>query len=209
MCPSCMKTCCKRGRLKSVLIPANSLAKYRWWVIFVQNKTFFNVSYTYPDSSDQLRRCHIYAVMMWLLQIGVLCGYSDTTVTGDIAHAVAAEYPHSTLKSTLTCSSHSGIAMYETYVASEEESGCSYGLTKVGDLLFLNISCCGHNLLGKFHISLLTNVHQCSPTCSNDCTSPASCEQRSNVNDQKSTAQKYIIISSSTDYKPANKPAIL
>ena len=38
-------------------------------------------------------------------------GYSDTTVTEsgeDTAHAVAAEYPHSTHNGTATCSSHSG-----------------------------------------------------------------------------------------------------
>ena len=39
-------------------------------------------------------------------------------------HAVAAEYPHSTLNGTLTCSSHSGASSYETQVADQEESGC-------------------------------------------------------------------------------------
>ena len=39
-------------------------------------------------------------------------------------HTVAAEYPYGTLSSTLTRSSHSGAALYETYVAGQEESGC-------------------------------------------------------------------------------------
>ena len=51
-------------------------------------------------------------------------GYSDTTMTGDTVHAVAAEYPHSALEGTQTCSSHSGTELYDTYVASQEESGC-------------------------------------------------------------------------------------
>ena len=37
-------------------------------------------------------------------------------------HAVAEEYPHSTLKGTPTGSS--GTALYETSVAGQEESGC-------------------------------------------------------------------------------------
>ena len=63
---------------------------------------------------------------MWLLQVGVpwrvLCGYSDATVTGATLHAVAREYPCSTLQGTQTCSSHSGIVSQETYVADQEES---------------------------------------------------------------------------------------
>ena len=45
------------------------------------------------------------------LQVTVLWGYSDATVTKGweaTAQAVAAEYPHSALNSTATCSSHSG-----------------------------------------------------------------------------------------------------
>ena len=34
-------------------------------------------------------------------------------------NAVAAEYPHHTLTATLTCSSHSGTALYETYVTGQ------------------------------------------------------------------------------------------
>ena len=41
-------------------------------------------------------------------------------------HPVAVEYPHSILSGTLTCSSHSGTALYETHVAGQEESGCVY-----------------------------------------------------------------------------------
>ena len=47
-------------------------------------------------------------------------------------HAVAAEYLHSTIKIEgygtmrvlLTCSNHSGTALYETYIADQKESGC-------------------------------------------------------------------------------------
>ena len=40
-------------------------------------------------------------------------------------HAVAAEYPHSTLNGTLASSSNSGTACkYDTHVASQEEFGC-------------------------------------------------------------------------------------
>ena len=48
-------------------------------------------------------------------------------MTEVIVHAVAAEYPHSTLKGTLTRSSHSSTELYETHVAGQEESGCVYG----------------------------------------------------------------------------------
>ena len=50
--------------------------------------------------------------------------YSDATVTGATAHPVAAESPHRTLKGTVSCSNHSGTALYETHVAGQEESGC-------------------------------------------------------------------------------------
>ena len=67
---------------------------------------------------------------LWLLQVTVPLkvqwGYSDATVTKGweaTAHAVAAEYPHSTLKGTPTCSSHSGTLSYETHAASQEEFG--------------------------------------------------------------------------------------
>ena len=39
-------------------------------------------------------------------------------------HAEAAAYPQSILNGTLTRSSLSGTASYETYVAGQEESGC-------------------------------------------------------------------------------------
>ena len=57
------------------------------------------------------------------------CGYSlrfcsVVTVIEATMHEVAAEYPHSTLKGTPTCSNHSGTALHETSVASQEESGC-------------------------------------------------------------------------------------
>ena len=49
------------------------------------------------------------------------------TMTGATMHAVTAEYPHSTLKVTPACSSHSGTVLYEICVASQEESGCVGG----------------------------------------------------------------------------------
>ena len=55
---------------------------------------------------------------MWLLHVG---GYADATVT---AYAIAAEYPHSTLSGTLTCSS-SAVSYYDTHLAGQEESGCA------------------------------------------------------------------------------------
>ena len=39
-------------------------------------------------------------------------------------HSVAAEYPHSTLKGTRTCISHTGTVLYETHMAGQEESAC-------------------------------------------------------------------------------------
>ena len=36
----------------------------------------------------------------------------------------AAEYPHSTLNGTLTCSRHNDTALYEIHIASHEEFGC-------------------------------------------------------------------------------------
>ena len=49
---------------------------------------------------------------------------SDAAVIAAIAHAAAAEYPHSTLKGTPTCSNHSGTALHDIHVATQEESGC-------------------------------------------------------------------------------------
>ena len=51
-----------------------------------------------------------------------LGGYTDATVTEATVHPVAAEYPHSTLNGTQTCSSHISTALYETYLAGQEES---------------------------------------------------------------------------------------
>ena len=45
-----------------------------------------------------------------------LRGYSDATVTGVTTDAVATEYPHGTLHGTLTCSSYSSTALYETHI---------------------------------------------------------------------------------------------
>ena len=42
--------------------------------------------------------------------------YSDATVTEATVHTVAAEYPHSTLNGTLTCSSHISTALYEPHI---------------------------------------------------------------------------------------------
>ena len=54
--------------------------------------------------------------------MGVLCCKCDKT--RPTLHAVAAEYPHSTLKCTPTRSSHRGTTLYETYTAGQEELGC-------------------------------------------------------------------------------------
>ena len=48
--------------------------------------------------------------------LGLLATYTS--------HAVAAEYPHSTLNGTPTSSHYSGTASYETNLPSREESGC-------------------------------------------------------------------------------------
>ena len=45
-------------------------------------------------------------------------------MTEAIAHAVAADYSHSTLKGTPTGSSHSSTTLHDTYIAGQEESGC-------------------------------------------------------------------------------------
>ena len=63
---------------------------------------------TYPDSSDGLCRAHIMECHCGDCKLG----YSDDTVTGTILHAVATEYPQSTLKDTPTCSSHRLILHY-------------------------------------------------------------------------------------------------
>ena len=73
----------------------------------------------------------------------VLCGYSDATVTkgwAATAHAVAAEYPHSTLNGTVTCSSHSSTAYYETYVAGSGGIWMCIGWFYRGNVIWLNVS---------------------------------------------------------------------
>ena len=83
---------------------------------------------THPDSSDQLRGFHITqyrcGYCQLIVPLWVLWGYADVTVIEATAHAVAVEYSHSTLNSTLTCSSYIGTLLYETQVASQEESDC-------------------------------------------------------------------------------------
>ena len=44
-------------------------------------------------------------------------------MTGASTHEVAAAYPHSTLKGTPTCSSHSTVS-HDAYIAGQEESEC-------------------------------------------------------------------------------------
>ena len=41
-----------------------------------------------------------------------------------------AEYPHSTLNGTPTCSSHSSTTLCKTYIAGQEESGCVVCISK-------------------------------------------------------------------------------
>ena len=81
------------------------------------------IKWTHPDSSDLLGKSHI-IILQVRVPSRVLSEYADTTVTGATAHAVAAEYPHSNLKGTPTCSNHSGTVLHETYVANLEEFGC-------------------------------------------------------------------------------------
>ena len=73
---------------------------------------FFHLHIHIPP--DQLCRSHI---------MQYCCGYcrmaypQAATAWMVPTITVAAEYPHSTLKGTPTCSSHRGTALYETYVA--------------------------------------------------------------------------------------------
>ena len=183
--PPWTKIMLQKQRHISVLIP-NSLVAYRSQVASAPSNASINVSYTQPDPSKRLRRCHITQNQSGYCKLKHLWGYYEVTLTllwQELSHMQhcrksVSQYP-------LRYYWRAVAQRYETYIAAEEDIGCSYGLIKVVDLLFLNISCLVHNLLGKFHISFLANVHQCSPTCSNDCTSPTSCEQRSKVNDPK------------------------
>ena len=83
------------------------------WFISYAHICVSSAEFTHPDSSDRLRRSHItqYCSGCFKLRVPlmVLRGYTDATVTGATAHAVAAGYPHSTLKGTPTCSSDSHI----------------------------------------------------------------------------------------------------
>ena len=69
-----------------------------------------------------LRRSHI-TQYRWV-PLRVQRGYYDATVTKATTHPVAAEYPHSSINGTPTCSSHIGTALYDNHVAGQEESGC-------------------------------------------------------------------------------------
>ena len=70
-----------------------------------------------------------------ILRSTTVVNASRSTVEGPVRYSaasgcavalvtVASEYHHSTLKGTHTCSNHSGTASYETYIASQGESGC-------------------------------------------------------------------------------------
>ena len=77
-----------------------------WWMIWrrwINSFTVFTIHRTTKDLNKST---------LWL-PLRVLWGYSDATVTEGweaTTHAVAAEYPHGTLNSTATCSSHSSTA---------------------------------------------------------------------------------------------------
>ena len=84
------------------------------------------------------------AVSLRLLQVAVLRGYSEgryfaATVTGATVHAVATEYHQSTVKDTCTptCRGHIGTALYKSYIAGQEDSGCVITHTMEKKLIFL------------------------------------------------------------------------
>ena len=69
-----------------------------------------------------IRRAHRCGYCM----LEYLWRYSVATMTEASAHAIAAEYLQNILKGTPTIRSHShsGTALYETYITGQEESGC-------------------------------------------------------------------------------------
>ena len=82
------------------------------------------------------------AVSLRLLQVAVLRGYSEgryfaATVTGATVHAVVTEYHQSTVKDTPTCRGHIGTALYKSYIAGQEDSGCVITHTMEKKLIFL------------------------------------------------------------------------
>ena len=50
--------------------------------------------------------------------------YTIAPVTIAAVYAVAPEYPQSILKGTLTCHSYSDTALFEAYIAGQEDYGC-------------------------------------------------------------------------------------
>ena len=76
-------------------------------------------------------------VFLWLLQVAVplrvLWGYSDTTETEGweaTAHALATEYPHSTINMVLRLVVATAILCNEAHVAGQEEFGCVHANSK-------------------------------------------------------------------------------
>ena len=55
-----------------------------------------------------------------------LCRYCDRSYRTCSSCRVPSWYPHGTVKGTLTCSSHRCSALYESYVARQEESWCVF-----------------------------------------------------------------------------------
>ena len=61
-------------------------------------------------------------------------------MTAATAYSEAAEYPHCTLRGTLTCSSHGGTTLYDTHIAGQEESSCvDHNLPTDGDILAVEL----------------------------------------------------------------------
>ena len=82
----------------------------------------------HSDTSNLLRWSHYSSVRLWLQQIGLPFGYSDSIVTEVPAHAaIAANYLQCTLKGTPTCKSyHIGTDVKPTLVGQEESGRVGY-----------------------------------------------------------------------------------
>ena len=86
-------------------------------------------------------------------------------VTEATAHAITAEYHHSTLIGIPIYSSHSGTALYEFHVVSQEESGrveISQRLARIQPIQ-VSIDMVGIFSCGKLSLEGLTIMQHCTP----------------------------------------------
>ena len=90
----------------------------------------------------------------------VLCA----TVTEATVHAIAAEYHHSTLIGTPVYRSHSSTALYESYIAAQEESGCVEILHRIARIqpIQVGIDMVGIFFSGKLSFEGLTIMQHCT-----------------------------------------------